>query len=62
MNLLLDDLIRVTITTRFGDTTVQGRIISLGEDLAKPDVYWFQLAGLTSTFYTDDELTVEKVA
>jgi hypothetical protein len=62
MNLLLNDQVQVSIDTRFGLTLITGTIISLGEVLTKPDVYWFQLAGLTSTFYTDDDgLTVKKV-
>ena len=61
MDLLLNDLVHVAIETRFGVTLITGTVISLGEVLHKPDVYWFQLAGLTSTFYTDDEgLSVKK--
>ena len=62
MNLLLNDQVQVSIETRFGFTLITGTVISLGEVLHKPDVYWFQLAGLTSTFYTDDAgLSVKKV-
>ena len=61
MNLLLNDQVQVTIETRFGLALITGHIISLGEVLSKPDVYWFQLAGLSSTFYTDEDLTVKKV-
>jgi hypothetical protein len=61
MNLTLNDQVQVSIETRFGLTLITGTIISLGEVLSKPDVYWFQIAGLTSTFYTDEELTVKKV-
>ena len=61
MDLLLGDQVQVSIDTRFGLTLITGSVISLGEVLNKPDVYWFQLAGLTSTFYTDDDLTVKKV-
>jgi len=61
MNLALNEQVQVSIETRFGLTLITGTIISLGEVLNKPDVYWFQLAGLSSTFYTDDELTVKKV-
>ena len=63
MNLLLNDQVQVSIETRFGLTLITGTVISLGEVLHKPDVYWFQLAGLTSTFYTDDAgLSVKKVS
>jgi hypothetical protein len=61
MQLTLNDQVQVSIETRFGLTLITGTIISLGEVLSKPDVYWFQIAGLTSTFYTDEELTVKKV-
>jgi len=62
MELLLNDQVQVSIESRFGLTLITGTIISLGEVLDKPDVYWFQLAGLSSTFYSDDEgLTVKKV-
>jgi hypothetical protein len=62
MQLLLNDQVQVSIETRFGLTLITGTIISLGEVLNKPDVYWFQIAGLTSTFYTDEAgLTVKKV-
>jgi hypothetical protein len=63
MNLLLNDQVQVSITSRFGWTLITGTVISLGEVLNKPDVFWFQIAGLTSTFYTDDEgLSVMKVS
>jgi hypothetical protein len=62
MNLTLNDQVQVSIESRFGLTLITGTIISLGEVLNKPDVYWFQVAGLTSTFYTDEVgLTVKKV-
>lgn len=62
MQLTLNDQVQVSIETRFGLTLITGTIISLGEVLNKPDFYWFQIAGLTSTFYTDEELTVKKVS
>lgn len=62
MELQLNDQVQVSIETRFGLTLITGTVISLGEVLSKPDVYWFQLAGLSSTFYTDDDgLSVKKV-
>jgi hypothetical protein len=61
MQLTLNDQVQVSIESRFGLTLITGTIISLGEVLNKHDVYWFQIAGLSSTFYTDEELTVKKV-
>lgn len=62
MELLIGDQVQVSITTRFGLTLVTGTIIGVGEVMHKPDTRWFQLAGLSSTFYTDDELTVKRVS
>jgi hypothetical protein len=62
LELQLNDQVQISIETRFGLTLITGTIISLGEVLNKPDVYWFQISGLTSSFYTDDAgLTVKKV-
>ena len=61
MNVLLGDLVFVSIhTQRHGITGIQGVVTALGEVANKPDAFWIQIAGLTSTLYSD-EVTIEKV-
>lgn len=60
MDLLLNDLVVVTILTEdFQVTTAQGRITALG--IVAPDILWFEVAGMTNRFYTD-ACEVEKIA
>ena len=60
MELLIGDKVNVFITSDYGTTTVSGEIVGLG--WWKPDVYKFELGGLSHVFYQDDAgLTVEKV-
>ena len=61
MNVLLGDLVFVSIhTQRPGITGIQGVVTATGEVADKPDAFWIQIAGLTSTLYSD-EVTIERV-
>lgn len=61
MELLLGDEVQVSIMTDYGLTLITGTIVEVGH--WKPDVLKFSIAGLSSTFYMDDEgLTVRKVS
>lgn len=60
MELLIGDQVQVSITSDYGLTLITGEVIAVG--LWKPDLYKFELAGLSHTFYQDDAgLTVKKV-
>jgi hypothetical protein len=60
MELSIGDQVQVSITSAYGLTLVTGEIVVLG--WWKPDLYKFELAGLSHTFYQDDEgTTVKKV-
>lgn len=54
MELLLGDLVFVSVHTQHGITGVQGAITAIGLLPDKPDEYWFELAGLTCRFYSDE--------
>jgi len=61
MELLIGDEVQVSITSAYGLTLITGTVTLVG--LWKPDVYKFELAGLSSVFYTDDEnMTVKKIS
>lgn len=60
MNILLGDLVFVSVSTeQHGITGVQGIVTAVGYIDDKPDDLWFEIAGLTSRFYTD-EVSVTK--
>lgn len=60
MELLIGDQVQVSIVSDYGLTLITGEIVSLG--WYKPDVYKFELGGLSHVFYQDDlGLTVKKV-
>jgi hypothetical protein len=60
MELTIGDQVQVSINTDYGLTLITGEITLVG--LWKPDVYKFEIAGLSCTFYSDDEnMTVKKV-
>jgi len=60
MELLIGDQVQVSITTDYGLTLITGEVTMVG--IWRPDVYKFEIAGLSSTFYSDDAgLTVKKV-
>lgn len=61
MNLLLGDKVHVRIEKDNQFTIISGEVVMVG--VWKPDVYKFELANLSHTFYTDEEgLTIERVA
>lgn len=61
MDLLIGDQVQVSIMTDYGLTLVTGTVTLVGN--YKPDILKFELAGLSSVFYTDDEnMTVKKVS
>jgi hypothetical protein len=60
MNILLGDLVFVSVSTeQHGITGVQGIVTAVGYITDKPDELWFEIAGLTTRFYTD-EISVTK--
>jgi hypothetical protein len=61
MNLLIGDEVELIIDSIHGTTTVRGVLTALGLHNTKPDVSWFQIAGLTSTFWSDEVTEVNKV-
>jgi len=61
MELSIGDQVQVSIMTDYGLTLVTGTVTLIGN--YKPDILKFELAGLSSVFYTDDEnMTVKKVS
>lgn len=61
MELTIGDAVQVSITSDYGLTLVTGTVTLVGH--YKPDVYKFEIAGLSSVFYTDDEnMTVRKIS
>lgn len=54
MNLLLGDLVFVSIHTLQGITGVQGEVTAIGIVSDKPDEFWFEVAGLSCRFYSDE--------
>ena len=61
MNLLVNDEVEVIITSLYGTTTVNGAIVSVGLSQSKEGVYWFQIAGMSTTFWSDEVAAVTKV-
>ena len=62
MDFLIGDLVFISIPTkRHGLTGVQGVVTAIGEVSDKPDGFWLQIAGMSTTFYSD-EMIAEKVA
>lgn len=61
MELILGDLVNLKIETGHGLTLITGPITGLGYVIDKPDAQWFEIAGLTSRFYTDEEIEIKKV-
>ena len=60
MELLIGDQVQVSITSDYGLTLITGEVVMVG--IWKPDVYKFELAGLSHTFYSDDAgVSVKKV-
>lgn len=60
MELLIGDTVHVRIVIDDKFTIISGEVVMVG--VAGPDVYKFELANLSHTFYTDDKgLTVERV-
>lgn len=57
---LLEDLVFVSIKTSHGLTGVQGVVTGVGLVADNPDAFWFEIAGLTCRFYSDEILKVEK--
>lgn len=61
MELLLGDKVHVRIEIDDKFTIISGEVVLVG--VWKPDVYKFELANLSHTFYTDDEgLTIERIS
>ena len=59
-DLKLGELVHVKIGTElYGVTLVSGIVVGFGYIKNNPDGFWFQIAGLTNTFYSDEitELT-----
>lgn len=60
MELQIGNQVQVSIQSDYGLTLITGEIVALG--WWKPDVYKFELGGLSHTFYQDDAgLTVKVV-
>jgi hypothetical protein len=51
---LLGDLVFVSAHTEHGITGVQGTVTAVGYVSDKPDEFWFEVAGLTCRFYSDE--------
>jgi len=61
MNLLIDDIVHLTAPEELNHSTeVIGTVTGIGRLAHKPDVFWVQLEGLTTTFYLD-EWVAEKI-
>ncbi len=61
MNLLVNDEVKVTIHSLYGITVVTGAVISVGLSNSKEGVYWFQIAGMSTTFWSDEVAAVTKL-
>ncbi len=61
MNLLVNDAVEVIIKSVHGTTVVTGNITQVGLHNTREDVFYFQIAGLTSTFWSDEISEVRKV-
>lgn len=42
------------VSPEYGLTLITGTCVGKGFVNSRPDVFWFQIAGLTSTFYSDE--------
>ena len=61
MELLLGDLVNISIDTPHGLTLITGSVSAVGFTADRPDSHWFEIAGMSATFYTDDEIEIKKV-
>lgn len=54
-DLKLGEQVQVKIESElYGLTLITGIVVGFGYIKNKPDGYWFQIAGLTCTFYSDE--------
>ena len=58
MNILVGDVVSVEIQSLHGETKVIGPVTAIGLHNSKEGVTWFQIAGMTTTFWSDE---VDKV-
>lgn len=49
-----DQLTISVLSPEYGLTLVTGICVGKGYVKNRPDIYWFQVAGLSTTFYTDE--------
>ena len=61
MEILVGDVVSVQITSLHGDTHVVGPIVQIGLDPRKEGIYYFQIAGLTATFWSDEVGEVKRI-
>ncbi len=58
----LGDQVQVKIESEeWGLTLVTGNVVGLGYIKNKPDHYWFSIAGLSNTFYSDEITSVKSL-
>lgn len=48
-------------TENYGVTLVTGIVVGFGYIKNNPDGFWFQIAGLTNTFYSDEVTEITRL-
>lgn len=60
--ILLGNQVQVKIESdSYGLTLITGIVVGIGYVKNKPDDYWFQVAGLSTTFYSDEITSLKKL-
>lgn len=61
MDLKLGEQVQVKIESDLhGLTLVTGVVVGFGYIKGKPDGFWFQIAGLSNTFYSDEITEIKR--
>lgn len=60
MDILVGDIATVEIRSLHGDTFVTGPVVQIGIDTKREGLFYFQIAGITSTFWSDEIFSVTK--